>query len=281
MRLQLALDVTDLDEAVAFYSRLFDSPPAKLEDGYANFAIEDPPLKLVLFEGVRDGTINHLGVEAEQAEEVAAAARRLEAAGLAPTAVAETTCCHADKVETWVHGPDGTRWEWYVKTADVPASPGMSDDGACCTPAAAGVAAAGADAAEGLADKTSRSNSVVEVADATGRAGTGWLPLSGGSVGGPACTLEAADVPERLAQAERLGVHLRGLDRDGNRLTLVVAPAGRTELVEFVRAESGCCSFLDFTRDDDEDELRLVVSAPHGGLDLLDDLHVGLAGLLA
>lgn len=270
MRLQLALDVTDLDAAVAFYSRLFDTPPAKLEDGYANFAITEPPLKLVLFEGVRDGTINHLGVEVEQAEEVATAARRLEAAGLAPTAVVETTCCHADKVETWVHGPDGTRWEWYVKTADVPTSAEVTDDGACCDPTGATDAAA----------------SRVDVRDPDD---VGWLPLAGGVpvgvpvgvAGGPACTLEAADVPGRLAQAERLGTHLRGLDRDGTRLTLVVAPAGAAELGEFVRAESRCCSFFDFSRADDADALRLVVSAPDDGLALLDDLHEGLADLLA
>lgn len=118
MRLQLALDVTDLDRAVDFYTRLFDTPPAKRKPGYANFAIAEPPLKLVLFEGDTDGTINHLGVEMEHDEEVTAAADRLEQAGLDPTTVSETTCCHADKFETWVDGPDGTHWEIYRKVAD-------------------------------------------------------------------------------------------------------------------------------------------------------------------
>lgn len=144
MRLQLALDVTDLDAAVDFYTRLFDTPPAKREPGYANFAIAQPPLKLVLFEAATDGTINHLGVEVEHPDEVDDAAARLASAGLAPTSVAATTCCHADKVETWVHGPDGTRWEYYVKTADVPTQQddrdpaGAEPDSAC----ACGVVAA-------------------------------------------------------------------------------------------------------------------------------------------
>lgn len=119
MRLQLALNVDDLDEAIAFYTKLFATAPAKIKDGYANFAIENPPLKLVLFVGGTPGTINHLGVETESAEEVVAAESRLAAAGLATTGIDDTICCYAEKVETWVSGPDGTRWEWYVKTADV------------------------------------------------------------------------------------------------------------------------------------------------------------------
>ncbi|HKJ57486.1 MAG TPA: ArsI/CadI family heavy metal resistance metalloenzyme [Nitriliruptoraceae bacterium] len=119
MRLQLALNVSDLDAAVSFYEDLFGVEAAKRKPGYANFAIAQPPLKLVLFEGPEDGTINHLGVEVETADEVAIAHERLVAAGLDATSVVETQCCHADKVETWVTGPDATRWEWYVKTADV------------------------------------------------------------------------------------------------------------------------------------------------------------------
>ena len=118
MRLQLALDVSDLDEAVDFYSRLFGTEPAKRKPGYANFAIADPPLKLVLFEAATGGTINHLGVETETAAEVGAAESRLTGAGLATTGVDDTTCCYAEKTETWVDGPDGLRWEWYVKHAD-------------------------------------------------------------------------------------------------------------------------------------------------------------------
>ena len=117
-RLQLAINVTDLDQSVEFYSRLFDTTPAKVKPGYANFAIDDPPLKLVLFEGPEGATLNHLGVEVETAAEVVTAERRLDAAGLDTTGVDETVCCFAEKAETWVVDPDGARWEWYVKSGD-------------------------------------------------------------------------------------------------------------------------------------------------------------------
>jgi catechol 2,3-dioxygenase-like lactoylglutathione lyase family enzyme len=119
MRLQLALNVSDLDKAVDFYSRMFGVEPAKTKPGYANFAIADPPLKLVLFEGGGEGgTINHLGVETETADEVVAAETRLNRIGLATTGVTDTECCYATKTETWLTGPDDARWEWYVKTGD-------------------------------------------------------------------------------------------------------------------------------------------------------------------
>ena len=119
MRLQLALNVSDLDDAVDFYSRMFGVEPAKTKPGYANFAIADPPLKLVLFERQGEaGTINHLGVETETADEVVAAEARLTAADLETTGVADTQCCYATKTETWLTGPDDARWEWYVKTGD-------------------------------------------------------------------------------------------------------------------------------------------------------------------
>lgn len=129
MRLQLALNVTDLDAAVAFYSRLFGAAPARQRPGYANFAIDEPPLKLVLFEAAdaasdtagccgAGGTINHLGVEAETAEQVEDAEQRIGASGLETTGVDDTMCCYAAKTETWVTDPDGTRWEWYVRTGD-------------------------------------------------------------------------------------------------------------------------------------------------------------------
>jgi catechol 2,3-dioxygenase-like lactoylglutathione lyase family enzyme len=119
MRLQLALNVADLDDAVDFYSRMFGTEPAKRRDGYANFAIEDPPLKLVLFAGDGvPGSINHLGVETTTAAEVVAAEQRLADSGLETTGVDDTLCCYAEKTETWVSGPDATRWEWYVKKAD-------------------------------------------------------------------------------------------------------------------------------------------------------------------
>ncbi len=135
-RLQLALNVTDLNAAVEFYSKMFNTAPAKLKPGYANFAIDDPPLKLVLFEGAgAAGTINHLGVETETAEEVEAAEARLRAEGLDTTGVDDTICCYAAKTETWIEGPDSTRWEWYVKTGDaeqlVNISLGRSDTSCC------------------------------------------------------------------------------------------------------------------------------------------------------
>ena len=117
-RLQLAINVTDLDKAVEFYSRLFATAPAKVKPGYANFAIADPPVKLVLFEGPEGAALNHLGVEVETADEVVSAERRLTAAGLETTGVDETICCFAEKAETWVVDPDGARWEWYVKSGD-------------------------------------------------------------------------------------------------------------------------------------------------------------------
>lgn len=119
MRLQLALNVDDLDAAIDFYTKMFDTPPAKIRPGYANFAIANPPLKLVLFEGGgANGSINHLGVETETAAEVAAAEARLTDAGLATTGIDETLCCYAEKTETWVDAPDTNKWEWYVKTGD-------------------------------------------------------------------------------------------------------------------------------------------------------------------
>ena len=119
MRLQLALNVEDLDSAIDFYAKMFDTAPAKVRDGYANFAIENPPLKLVLFEGAgASGSINHLGVEVETSGQVTAAESRLTHSGIETTGIDDTVCCYAEKTETWVDGPDGTRWEWYVKLAD-------------------------------------------------------------------------------------------------------------------------------------------------------------------
>lgn len=119
MRLQLALNVADLDAAIDFYTRLFGVGPAKVRDGYANFAITDPPLKLVLFAGEgAPGSINHLGVETDSADDVVAAEARMSAVGLATTGIDDTICCFAEKTETWVRSPEGHDWEWYVKRAD-------------------------------------------------------------------------------------------------------------------------------------------------------------------
>ncbi len=119
MRLQLALNVDDLAASIDFYTKMFATEPAKVRPGYANFAIENPPLKLVLFEGAgENGSLNHLGVETETGDEVVAAEARLTESGLETTGVADTTCCYAEKTETWLSGPDSTRWEWYVRNAD-------------------------------------------------------------------------------------------------------------------------------------------------------------------
>ena len=118
-RIQLALNVDDIDKAVDFYSTLFDTAPAKRRPGYANFAVADPPLKLVLFENPpATGTLNHLGVERESMAEVSAQADRLEAAGLALDAEGDVVCCYARQDKHWVTGPDGQRWENYVVLAD-------------------------------------------------------------------------------------------------------------------------------------------------------------------
>ena len=135
-RLQLAINVTDLESAISFYSRLFATEPAKRKPGYANFEVANPPLKLVLFEGDAGGTINHLGVETDGAAEVEAADARLAASGLPTTGIDDTICCYAEKVETWVTDPDGVRWEWYVKTGDaeVMSATAVNDDATCCAP---------------------------------------------------------------------------------------------------------------------------------------------------
>jgi len=118
-RLQLALNVNDIDAAVEFYSTLFDTRPAKLRPGYANFAIEDPALKLILFENPEQtGTLNHLGVERMSMAEVEAEAERLEQAGLTLDVEGDVVCCYARQDKHWVTGPDGQKWENYVVLAD-------------------------------------------------------------------------------------------------------------------------------------------------------------------
>lgn len=121
MRLQLALNVQNLDRAVDYYSRLFDTRPRKHHPGYANFVIDDPALKLVLFENKRaTERINHLGVEVETAEQLADAIERLANAGLARQLEPETTCCHATQSKVWSVEPDGLAWEWYRVTDEAP-----------------------------------------------------------------------------------------------------------------------------------------------------------------
>lgn len=114
MRIQLALNVSNLEEAVRFYEKMFGVPVNKRKPGYANFAIDHPPLKLVLFEtpGAPE-RLNHLGVEVFEDEQVTAATDRLKAAGLVDRVEDETTCCYATQSKVWAKDPDGARWEWY------------------------------------------------------------------------------------------------------------------------------------------------------------------------
>src|SRR5262245_46188079 len=123
-RVQLALNVSNVDDAVAFYEKLFGVAPAKRRPGYANFAIAEPPLKLVLIENPGKGaTLNHLGVEVFSTEEVSQAQERLAAEGLAPEPEMQTTCCYALQDKVWVHDPDGAPWEVYTVLADAPVGP--------------------------------------------------------------------------------------------------------------------------------------------------------------
>ena len=129
MRLQLALNVKDLDRAVDYYSRLFGASPHKRRPGYANFAIDDPALNLVLFENQSASErINHLGVEVETEKELNAAVDRLSAEGIAERFERNTTCCHATQNKVWSSEPDGLVWEWYRITNDAPSA----SENACC-----------------------------------------------------------------------------------------------------------------------------------------------------
>jgi catechol 2,3-dioxygenase-like lactoylglutathione lyase family enzyme len=118
-RVQLALNVDDLDEAIAFYSKLFGTEPAKVKPGYANFAITEPPLKLVLIENpAHGGTLNHLGVEVQSSEAVREEIARLTGEGMLADEEMGTTCCFATQDKAWVTGPAGERWEIYTVLAD-------------------------------------------------------------------------------------------------------------------------------------------------------------------
>ncbi|RLA47341.1 MAG: glyoxalase/bleomycin resistance/extradiol dioxygenase family protein [Gammaproteobacteria bacterium] len=132
MRLQLALNVNDLNEAISYYSKLFGTEPHKIRDGYANFAIESPPLKLVLFENPdAQERLNHLGVEVFESEQVAVAKSRLSDGGILDAIQPETTCCHATQDKVWSRDPQGMRWEWYRITDDAPQR--TEDSSTCCT----------------------------------------------------------------------------------------------------------------------------------------------------
>lgn len=139
-RVQLALNVADVDAAVGFYSKLFGVQPAKRRPGYANFSIPEPPLKLVLIEaGAARGTgvggaLNHLGVEVETSDEVSAATLRLSRVGLEPDVQESTTCCYALQDKAWVHDPDGAPWEFYTVLADAPEETGLGCSTETCAP---------------------------------------------------------------------------------------------------------------------------------------------------
>ncbi|GAA2359427.1 ArsI/CadI family heavy metal resistance metalloenzyme [Streptomyces violaceusniger] len=137
-RVQLALNVADLEGSVAFYSRLFGVEPAKRRPGYANFAISEPPLKLVLIEGEpgQDTRLDHLGVEVTSTDQVLAATERLKDAGLATFEENDTSCCYALQDKVWVHGPGKEPWEVYTVKADAEQmgnSPAIENGpGGCC-----------------------------------------------------------------------------------------------------------------------------------------------------
>jgi catechol 2,3-dioxygenase-like lactoylglutathione lyase family enzyme len=140
-RVQLALNVSNLDEAIEFYSKMFNTAPAKVREGYANFAIVDPPLKLVLMEqaGMPKGEfhhLNHLGVELENSELVDQSIARFEDLGLVDKVEKDTVCCYAKQDKVWVQSPDDAPWEFYTVLADSPSYYVKIDDvsgSACCS----------------------------------------------------------------------------------------------------------------------------------------------------
>ncbi|MFB7337955.1 ArsI/CadI family heavy metal resistance metalloenzyme [Streptomyces adustus] len=142
-RAQLALRVSDLEASITFYTKLFGTEPAKRREGYANFALTEPPLKLVLIEGApgEETRLDHLGVEVESADQVHAATDRLKDAGLATFEENDTSCCYALQDKVWVHGPGRESWEVYVVKADADtlgksAAPDTAGDGCCADRAA-------------------------------------------------------------------------------------------------------------------------------------------------
>ena len=142
-RVQLALNVDDLDASIAFYTKLFQTPPAKIRDGYANFAIADPPLKLILFADAGEpGTLNHIGVEVDSPDDVAAAIARANDEGFDQKIQENVSCCYAVQDKTWVQGPDNA-WEFYTVLDDAPT---MGCDTSSATGCAADMAEASANA---------------------------------------------------------------------------------------------------------------------------------------
>ena len=134
MRLQLALNVQDLDEAVSYYTKLFGVEPHKRYGGYANFAINEPPLKLVLFENPgAEQRLNHLGVEVFEVSQVEKALQRWTETGIVDKVQRDETCCYATQDKVWSREPDGLRWEWYRITRDRSDRDSESVAQTCCT----------------------------------------------------------------------------------------------------------------------------------------------------
>ncbi len=132
-RIQLALNVSDPDGAIEFYSKFFKTEPAKVRAGYANFAIDEPPLKLVLIENEGDpGSINHLGIEVFSTDEVTEASSYLSSVGLATRVEESTTCCFAVQDKVWVDGVDGSPWEVYTVLGDSVTADGIKGNDTCC-----------------------------------------------------------------------------------------------------------------------------------------------------
>jgi len=142
-RVQLALRVADLEESIKFYSQLFDAEPAKRRPGYANFAITEPPLKLVLIEGQagEETRMDHLGVEVASTDDVAQATDRLKTAGLATFEENDTSCCYALQDKVWVTGPGKEPWEVYVVKADTNDLLKVTDTSTCCAGTSCGCGA--------------------------------------------------------------------------------------------------------------------------------------------
>ena len=156
-RVQLALRVSDLEGSIAFYRKLFGTEPAKLRPGYANFAITEPPLKLVLLEGDSDEPtrIDHLGVEVEDTAEVTAATARLAGEGMATDVEEDTTCCYAVQDKVWVTGPGRERWEVYTVLADArPDLEGQTEGAVDCDQTACSCQAPGEGEENGPAELT-------------------------------------------------------------------------------------------------------------------------------
>lgn len=133
-RVQLALNVADIETSIEFYSKMFATTPHKVRPGYANFVVENPPLKLVLIETSEDargvgveGALNHLGVEVNTVQDVEAAIGRFRNEGMAVAEEKDTTCCYAQQDKGWVHDPAGTPWEFYTITDDSPSIQGDAD----------------------------------------------------------------------------------------------------------------------------------------------------------